>query len=51
MIGLKILRFILPPFHPFKYKYINWWFGKQFYSGAWHISEHIKFPKKLIRNK
>ena len=29
MLGLKILRIILPPFHPLKYKYINWWFGKQ----------------------
>lgn len=29
MIGLKILRFLLPTFHSWKYKYIKWWFGKQ----------------------
>jgi hypothetical protein len=29
MIVLKILRFILPPFHPWKYKWIDFWFGKQ----------------------
>lgn len=29
MIILKILRKILPPFHPLKYKFINWYYGKQ----------------------
>lgn len=35
MIGLKILRWVLTPFHPLKYKYINWWFGEQAKDGAW----------------
>ncbi len=35
MIGLKIIRWLLPPFHPLKYKYINWWFGKQANKGGW----------------
>jgi len=35
MIGLKILRYVLPPFHPLKYRYIKWWFGKQAINGAW----------------
>lgn len=35
MIGLKILRFFLPPFHPLKYKYIKWWFGEQSNLGGW----------------
>lgn len=29
MLVLKLLRFFLPPFHPLKYKYINWYYGKQ----------------------
>lgn len=36
MIGLKILRFFLPPFHELKYKYIKWWFGKQS-KKAWNL--------------
>jgi hypothetical protein len=35
MLGLKIIRWILPPFHPLKYKYIDWWFGKQENKKAW----------------
>lgn len=35
MIGLKIIRFILPLFHPFKYKYINWYWGEQGNNGGW----------------
>lgn len=34
MFGLRILRLIYPPFHPVKYKYIDWWFGKQ--TGHWN---------------
>jgi len=29
MIVLRILRIILPPFHPIKYKWIEYWYGKQ----------------------
>lgn len=29
MLVLKIMRFFLPPFHPLKYKWINYWYGKQ----------------------
>ncbi len=32
MIILKILRFLLPPFHPLKYRYINWYCGNKKYS-------------------
>lgn len=32
MIVLKLLRVLLPPFHPLKYKYINWYFGNEKYS-------------------
>jgi len=35
MFGLRVLRIILPPFHPLKYKYINWWFGEQSRDGGW----------------
>lgn len=35
MFGLKVLGLVLPPFHPLKYKYINWWFGEQSNSGGW----------------
>ena len=34
MIVLKILRLILPPFHPLKYKWIDYYFGKQ--TGHWN---------------
>lgn len=34
MIFLKILRFLLPEYHPLKYKWINYWYGKQ-KSKAW----------------
>lgn len=46
MFGLKILRFILPPFHPLKYQYINWWFGKQANVGGW---KDIKINTNQIR--
>lgn len=29
MIVLKILRFVLPEFHPLKYKWIEYYYGKQ----------------------
>lgn len=32
MLGLKIIRLILPAFHPLKYKYINWYYGNKKYS-------------------
>ena len=35
MLVLKLLRLILPPFHPLKYKYINWWYGQQAKDGGW----------------
>lgn len=37
MLILKILRFILPPFHPLKYKWINYYYGKQV--GGYFITE------------
>ncbi len=32
MLVLKILRVILPPFHPWKYKWIDWYYGNKKYS-------------------
>ncbi len=32
MLGLKILRIVLPRFHPLKYKYINLVYGNKKYS-------------------
>ena len=29
MIVLKLLRLIYPSLHPVKYKWINYWYGKQ----------------------
>ena len=29
MIVLKVLRIFLPPFHPIKYKWIEYWYGRQ----------------------
>lgn len=29
MIVLRILRFILPPFHPLKYRWIRYYYGEQ----------------------
>jgi len=45
MIMLKILRFILPPFHPWKYKWINYWFGPQ--HGGYFITDD-KFTATLL---
>lgn len=41
MFGLKILTFILPYFHPLKYKYISWWFGTQANNGACHTQQYV----------
>ena len=48
MIGLKILRFLLPPFHIWKYRYINWWFGTQANEGGW---KDYQPPKEEDENK
>jgi hypothetical protein len=37
MIILKLIRLILPPFHPLKYKYINWYYGNQ--NGGYFMEE------------
>ena len=29
MLVLKLLRLLPQRFEPLKYKYINWWYGKQ----------------------
>jgi hypothetical protein len=42
MIALKILRYILPPMHPLKYRWINYWFGKQANTGGWKDYQPIK---------
>lgn len=34
-IALKTLKFILPPFHPLKYKYIALVYGIQSKNGGW----------------
>ena len=34
MLVLKLMRIFLPPFHPWKYKWIAYWFGEQS-NGAW----------------
>lgn len=45
MIGLKLLRFFLPPFHPLKYRYINWYYGKQ--NGGYFIGDQ-KYNSTLL---
>lgn len=45
MLVLKLLRLILPPFHPLKYRWINYWYGKQ-QGGYWNEEE--KYPFTLI---
>ncbi|MEA5426814.1 hypothetical protein [Arcicella lustrica] len=35
MFVLKILRIVLPPFHLLKYRWINFWFGKQDGNDLW----------------
>ena len=47
MIILKILRFILPPFHPLKYKYISWWWSEQATDGGWKDCKIIKKNKNI----
>lgn len=47
MFGLKLLRKLLPPFHPMKYKYINWYYGKQIDNGAWQMN----ILKKMLNLK
>lgn len=37
MIILKLLRLLLPPLHPLKYRWINYWFGEQ--SGGYFNEE------------
>lgn len=44
MIILKLLRFILPPFHPLKYRWIEYWYGPQ-HGG--YFDEETKYPYKL----
>lgn len=38
MLVLKLLRLILPPFHPLKYRWINYWWGKQG-GGYWNSED------------
>lgn len=45
MLVLRILRLFLPPFHPLKYKYINWYYGKQ-NGGYWN--QETKFGCTLV---
>ncbi len=49
MILLKIIRVVLPPFHPLKYKYIEWYFGEQSNIGAW--KDGISEIKRLNKQK
>jgi hypothetical protein len=35
MIILRLLRLVLPPFHPIKYWWITYWFGEQSKNGVW----------------
>lgn len=45
MLGLRILRLVLPAFHSFKYKYIEWYFGKQNNKGGWKTKYQFKIIK------
>ena len=47
MLLLKLLRLILPPFHPLKYRYINWYYGEQ--TGGYFMTED-KFKATLNTN-
>lgn len=53
MFILKILRFILPPFHPWKEKWIKYYFGPQSHDGAWKDfnKNNIKSTIDPITNK
>lgn len=48
MLILKILRFFLPPFHPLKYKYINWYYGRQ---NGGYFQEEQKYNATLNTNE
>lgn len=39
---IRFLGLILPPFHPLKYKIINWWYGEQTNEGAWKSKKSNK---------
>ena len=53
MLILKLLRFILPPFHPLKYKWIDFYFVKQDGDGAWGKYTDLFYydPKAKITKK
>lgn len=47
MLVLRLLRLVLPPFHPWKYKWIDYWYGTQ--QGG-YFNEEQKYPYTLNEN-
>lgn len=45
MLVLKLLRLVLPPFHPWKYKWIAWWYDPQI---GGYFNEETKYPYTLV---
>ena len=48
MLVLKLLRFFLPEYHPFKYWWINYYFGKQS-KKAWSSDFGFVYLSKIIK--
>ena len=47
MFILKLIRIFLPPFHPLKYKWIEYYYGKQ--QGG-YFQEETKYPYTILEN-
>lgn len=48
-IGLNLIKRFYPPFHPIKYKYINWAYGQQSIYSIWDSESWIGDPKTIKR--
>ena len=46
-IGLAFMQRAFPPFHPLKYKYINWAYGQQSIYSIWDSESWIGDPKTV----
>lgn len=48
MLVLKLIRIFLPPFHPWKYKWIAYWYGSQ---NGGYFNEETKYTATLNDNE
>jgi hypothetical protein len=47
---IKIFRIILPPFHPLKYKWIEYWYGEQS-ENVWNSCHKFCFKSENEKKK